>query len=91
MAAGKAKKYRGLLRMPNTTKLSEKSKIIWVGSVEGVNDSPRMYPRSLRDAFPQDYTNPIEAPPSKISTHDVFIGGLAIMVWACMILFFIKE
>jgi hypothetical protein len=50
-----------------------------------------VYPRSLREAFPQDYTNPIEAPPTKISAYDLFIGSLAVMVWTWLILFFVKE
>ena len=91
MAVGKAKKSQALLQMPNTTRLSEKSKIIWLGSVDGVNDSTRMYPRSLREAFPQDYTNPIEAPRLKVSASDVLISGLAVIVWGWIIMFFIKE
>jgi hypothetical protein len=50
-----------------------------------------MYPRSLREAFPQDYTNPIEGPRLKISAYDVLVAGLAVMVWGWMILFFIKD
>ena len=91
MAVGKAKKSQALLQMPNTTRSSEKSKIIWLGSVDGVNDSTRMYPRSLREAFPQDYTNPIEAPRLKVSASDVLISGLAVIVWGWIIMFFIKE
>jgi hypothetical protein len=91
MAAGKAKKYQGLLRMPNTPRSSKKSKINWVGSIEGVNDSPRMYPRSLREAFPQDYSNPIEGYREKISAQDFFTSLLAVVVWGWLILFFVKE
>ena len=77
--------------MPNTTKSSGKSKIIWVGSIDGVNDSPRMYPRSLREAFPQDYSNPIEGPRLRISISDVLITGLALIVWSYMIFLFMKD
>jgi hypothetical protein len=91
MAAGKAKKYRALLQMPNTTKSLKKSKIIWVGSVDGVNDSTRSYPRSLREAFPQDYSNPIEGPSESMSVHDILLSLMAIFVWGWLIMFFVKE
>jgi hypothetical protein len=77
--------------MPNTPRSSKKSKIIWVGSIDGVNDSPRMYPRSLREAFPKDYSNPIEGPRQKISTPDILITGLALIVWGWLILLFMKD
>jgi hypothetical protein len=50
-----------------------------------------MYPRSLREAFPEEYTNPIESPREKISPQDFFTSLLAIIVWGWLILFFVKE
>lgn len=77
--------------MPNTTRSSKKSKINWIGSIDGINDSTRVYPRSLREAFPEEYTNPIEGPREKISVQDFFTSLLAIIVWGWLILFFVKE
>jgi hypothetical protein len=62
-----------------------------VGSIDGVNDSTRTYPRSLREAFPDEYTNPIEGYREKISFQDFVTSLLAIVVWGWLILFFVKE
>jgi hypothetical protein len=50
-----------------------------------------MYPRSLREAFPQDYSNPIEGPRQRISIPDVLITGLALIVWGWLIMLFMKD
>jgi hypothetical protein len=50
-----------------------------------------MYPLSLREAFPQDYSNPIEGPRQRISASDVFVSGLAVIVWGWLVMFFIKD
>lgn len=50
------------------------------------NDTTRCYPRSMREAFPNDanYSEYIDYPDEEISRSDILTAGVSLMLWVCL-------
>jgi hypothetical protein len=56
-----------------------------------INPTTRCYPRTLKEAFPQDNENWIDPPKEKITGHDILMSLASILMYIFIAYLFVKD